>query len=106
MAAEPRVAAEAQGILPDVELTERARLERAIADAQRTLFDLATETAKREAEASDAEEEAKVMKTYLDNVALGVRRIESRPERRGLVDQATDLLGAFLEPPPAARRPG
>lgn len=79
---------------------ERARLLAAVENAQRALFELASETARRAAAADDAEADAAVMEQYLANIQHKVGRMGSARSGETTISQAAaSALAALLAPP-------
>lgn len=78
---------------------ERARLLAALENAQRALFELASETARRSAAADDAEADAAVMEQYLANIQHNVGRMGSARSEETTMSQAASAFAAFLTPP-------
>jgi hypothetical protein len=90
-------------IPPSVEATERERLSRAIADAQRTLFDLALETEKRRAEADEAETESATMRQYLNNVTrkMPAATAAAHSSSHSALQAAAAVVARAIAPPDA-----
>lgn len=83
----------------DLEAAERDRLSQAIADAQRTLFELASETAKRKVEAKEAEAEADLLREYATNVAMKLPSTEPAAASRSSLQAAAFAVSSAMAPP-------